>query len=156
MTVVVLLSKGGLHQSNFSPQLSLVTAGTPTLTINSFSSPSSGQQTSVVPSTGMLVQPDYSTSTQAIASSVCPMSVSVSTIPSLSASSTSTMLVQSGQTCGNNAAGYLQQTTSTTKKLENYNCLQTTTSAGHQTVKFENKTSKVPCICRSNNAGERQ
>ena len=35
------LHHGGLHQNAFSPQLSLVTGGAPTLTINSFSSPNS-------------------------------------------------------------------------------------------------------------------
>ncbi|XP_043290025.1 uncharacterized protein wge isoform X4 [Venturia canescens] len=148
------LHHGGLHQNAFSPQLSLVTAGTPTLTINSFSSPSNSQQGSVVPTTGVLLHQDYQTQTQAITSTGCTTAVNVSTIPSGSTSSSmSTMLVQAGAHNGNNTGGFLQQTTSCSssssmKKLENFGTVQTTTTG--QTVKLENKT-RQPCICKSNN-----
>ncbi|XP_015116479.1 uncharacterized protein LOC107040773 isoform X2 [Diachasma alloeum] len=85
------LTLGGLHQGTFSPQLSLMTAGTPTLTINSFSSPNT-QASVISPSTGVLLH-DY----QSPGAGVSPV--------------VSTVLVQGAQT----ANTFVQ---STTKKRE--------------------------------------
>ncbi|XP_034941429.1 uncharacterized protein wge isoform X2 [Chelonus insularis] len=129
---------GGLHQGTFSPQLSLVTAGTPTLTINSFSSPNT--PASVVPSNGLLVQEYQSAVPSPIA--VCPSSTSgSSSIPTGAAACTvSTVIVQGAQT----GSTFVQ---STTKKRESFVTTQAQTS-----IKVENKTTRQSCVCKSTNA----
>lgn len=121
------LHHGGLHQSTFSPQLSLVTGSAPTLTINSFSSPNSTGN--VVPTTGVLLQ-EYQSPISSNTS--CPTSLSSSSGPTGVTTSTSAMLIQ-----GTTYQGI-------TKRREAF-----LPSQG-QPIKLENK-SRQPCVCRSTN-----
>lgn len=131
--------KGGLHQGTFSPQLSLVTAGTPTLTINSFSTPNT--QPSVVPNSGSVLLQEYqSTIPSPIAA--CPSSTSgSSSIPTAGAAacSVSTVVVQGAQA----GSTFVQ---SMTKKRESFVTAQAQTS-----IKVENKTTRQSCVCKSTN-----
>lgn len=119
---------GGLHQSTFSPQLSLVTGSAPTLTINSFSSPNS---------TGVLLQ-DYQSPTAS--NSICSPSLNSPTCANSSNnnySSINTLVVQGTQTSNNVVQA-------TTKKREAFLPTQ------GQPVKLENKN-RQPCVCRNSN-----
>ncbi|XP_011310744.1 uncharacterized protein wge isoform X2 [Fopius arisanus] len=133
------LTLGGLHQGTFPPQLSLVTAGTPTLTINSFSSPNTPASV-ISPSTGVILH-DY----QSPGAGVSPVGncqsslLNGASLPSATACTVSTVLVQGGQT----ANTFVQ---STTKKRESI------VTAQAQTIKVENKTSRQSCVCKSSNA----
>ncbi|XP_063989732.1 uncharacterized protein LOC135168983 isoform X4 [Diachasmimorpha longicaudata] len=134
------LHQGGLHQGTFSPQLSLVTAGTPTLTINSFSSPNT-QASVISPSTGVLLH-DYQSSGAGVSPvSNCQSSLlNGASLPTgATACTVSTVLVQGAQT----ANTFVQ---STTKKRESI------VTAQAQTIKVENKTSRQSCVCKSSNA----
>ncbi|XP_008559177.1 uncharacterized protein LOC103579528 isoform X3 [Microplitis demolitor] len=136
-----ILTLGGLHQGTFSPQLSLVTAGTPTLTINSFSSPNT--QASVVPTNGGLLVQEYQPGEPNNQIAVCPSSTSgSSSIPTATAACTvSTVIVQGAQT----GSTFVQ---STMKKRESFVTAQ---AAAQTSIKLENKTTRQSCICKSTN-----
>ncbi|XP_023289238.1 uncharacterized protein LOC111674148, partial [Orussus abietinus] len=112
---------GGLHQSTFSPQLSLVTGSGPALTINGFSPSSGGGSTQ---NSGVLLQ-EYQSPT-----SGC--TANVSSCSTTSTSCTGTMVVQGGTSQANS------------KKREAF-----LPSQG-QPVKLENKA-RQPCACRNGN-----
>ncbi|XP_044585672.1 uncharacterized protein LOC123265818 [Cotesia glomerata] len=136
-----ILTLGGIHQGTFSPQLSLVTAGTPTLTINSFSSPNT--QASVMPASGGLLVQEYQPGNQNNHQlAVCPSSNSGSSVPSGTAACTvSTVIVQGAQT----GSAFVQ---STMKKRESF----VTGQAAQTAIKVENKTTtRQSCICKSTN-----
>ncbi|XP_074094348.1 BAH domain and coiled-coil containing protein winged eye isoform X2 [Cotesia typhae] len=137
-----ILTLGGIHQGTFSPQLSLVTAGTPTLTINSFSSPNT--QASVMPASGGLLVQEYQPGDQNNHQlAVCPSSSSGSSVPSGTAACTvSTVIVQGAQT----GSAFVQ---STMKKRESF---VTEQAAAQTAIKVENKTTtRQSCICKSTN-----
>ncbi|XP_057330421.1 uncharacterized protein LOC130670856 isoform X3 [Microplitis mediator] len=136
-----ILTLGGIHQGTFSPQLSLVTAGTPTLTINSFSSPNT--QASVVPTNGGLLVQEYQPGEPNNQIAVCPSSTSgSSSIPTATAACTvSTVIVQGAQT----GSTFVQ---STMKKRESFVTAQ---AAAQTSIKLENKTTRQSCICKSTN-----
>lgn len=141
LNLIFFLTKGGLHQGTFSPQLSLVTAGTPTLTINSFSSPNT--QASVVPTNGGLLVQEYQPGEPNNQIAVCPSSTSgSSSIPTATAACTvSTVIVQGAQT----GSTFVQ---STMKKRESFVTAQ---AAAQTSIKLENKTTRQSCICKSTN-----
>ncbi|KAF7995937.1 hypothetical protein HCN44_007044 [Aphidius gifuensis] len=126
---------GGIHQGTFSPQLSLVT-GTPTLTINSFTTPNS--QCNIVQPNGSVLLHDYQSSNGQNNLTTCtPSSVSLTTLPT-TACSVSTMMLQDGQ----NTNTYLQ---STMKKRESFVTAQAQ-------IKVENTTTtRQSCVCKSSN-----
>lgn len=123
--------------------MSLVTAGTPTLTINSFTTPNT-QASVISPATGVILH-DY----QSPGAGVSPIGncQSLLNIPSLPTGATactvSTVLVQGAQT----ANTFVQ---STTKKRESI------VTGQSQTIKVENKTSRQSCVCKSSNATGKQ
>ncbi|XP_020288061.1 uncharacterized protein LOC109856804, partial [Pseudomyrmex gracilis] len=136
------LHHGGLHQNAFSPQLSLVTGSTPTLTINNFSSPNSN---GVVPTTGVLLQ-EYQSPIGVTASATgCAVTMNGSSCLTNTSSATGNVVVHGG---GGNQATANQTTvqpTATTKKREAF-----LPSQG-QPVKLENKSTRTSCLCRNSN-----
>lgn len=136
------MAKGGLHQNAFSPQLSLVTGGAPTLTINSFSSPNSAN--GVASTTGVLLQ-EYQPPIGATATgcNVAVNSGSSSCLTNVS-SAASGMLMHGAAGVG---AGGAVQAAVQAKKREAF-----LPSQG-QPVKLENKSTRTSgsCHCRNSN-----
>lgn len=135
-------AKGGLHQNAFSPQLSLVTGGAPTLTINSFSSPNSAN--GVASTTGVLLQ-EYQPPIGATGCNVTVNSGNSSCLTNTS-STTSGMLVH-GAATGVGQAVQAAAVQAITKKREAF-----LPSQG-QPVKLENKSTRTSasCHCRNSN-----
>lgn len=143
VSCVLYLAKGGLHQNAFSPQLSLVTGGAPTLTINSFSSPNSAN--GVASTTGVLLQ-EYQPPIGATAATGCNVTVnSGSSCLTTNTSSTSSGMLVHGGGAVQATTGAVAGSAMATKRREAF-----LPSQG-QPVKLENKSNRTSCLCRNSN-----